>query len=66
MKGRLRTAGVALAPALLALTTAIAPASAQDGTIRIGITLRMLVENGIKYGNMAKDQIEIVREWLAR
>ena len=28
--------------------------------IRIGITLRMVVENGLKYGQMAKDELEAV------
>jgi branched-chain amino acid transport system substrate-binding protein len=51
-----------LAPVLLALTAGTAPALAQDDTIRIGITLRMLVENGIKYGNMSKDLLEAVNE----
>ncbi|MGH6913821.1 MAG: ABC transporter substrate-binding protein, partial [Geminicoccales bacterium] len=60
MKDRLRKAGLALAPALLALTAGTAPALAQDNTIRIGITLRMLVDNGFKYGDMAKAEIEEV------
>ncbi|MGH6904588.1 MAG: ABC transporter substrate-binding protein, partial [Geminicoccaceae bacterium] len=60
MKDRLKTIVVAAAPALLVLTAGAAPAAAQDDTIRIGITLRMLVENGIKYGNMSKDQLEAV------
>lgn len=37
---------------------AAVPAHAQDNTIRIGITLRMIVENGLKYGQMAKEQLE--------
>ncbi|MCC6469264.1 MAG: ABC transporter substrate-binding protein [Alphaproteobacteria bacterium] len=28
-----------------------------QGTIRVGITLRMLVENGFKYGQMAQDEL---------
>ena len=44
----------------LALGAVAQPACAQDGTIRIGITLRMIVENGIKYGQMAKDELEAV------
>lgn len=60
MKSRLKTMVLAWAPALLVLTAGTAPALAQDDTIRIGITLRMLVENGIKYGNMSKDQLEEV------
>jgi len=49
-----------LPAALLAMTLAANPARADDGVIRIGITLRMLVENGLKYGQMAKDEIEAV------
>ncbi len=47
-----------VAAALLA-ATGIAPAAAQD-TIRIGVTLRMIVENGLKYGQMTKDELESV------
>src|SRR5437762_5820720 len=51
---------LALAPAA-ALTLGIAqPAHAQDGVIRIGITLRMIVDNGLKYGQMAKEELEAV------
>src|SRR5689334_3629001 len=46
-------AGAALAAGLLAV-----PAQAEDGVIRIGITLRMVVENGLKYGQLAKDELE--------
>ena len=50
---------LALLPtAMLATGLASAPAQAQDGVIRIGITLRMVVENGIKYGQMSKDELE--------
>ena len=45
----------------LALAAFAQPAQAQqDGVIRIGITLRMIVENGLKYGQMAKDELEAV------
>src|SRR5688572_14825759 len=51
----------ALAPATaLALGLAAQPAQAQDGVIRIGVTLRMVVENGLKYGQMTKDELEAV------
>jgi branched-chain amino acid transport system substrate-binding protein len=33
---------------------------AEDGVIRIGITFRMVVENGFKYGQMTKDELEAV------
>ena len=46
--------------ALLGLFLAAGPAAAQDKTIRVGITLRMLVESGIAYGDIAKSAIEAV------
>jgi branched-chain amino acid transport system substrate-binding protein len=33
------------------------PAAAEDGVIRIGMTLRMIVENGIKYGQLTRDEL---------
>ena len=52
---------LALLPAAMLATGLVsAPAQAQDGVIRIGITLRMIVENGLKYGQMAKDELEAV------
>jgi len=58
---KLHSSRGALAPLALAAAlgfAAAAPAQAQDGTIRIGVTLRMVIENGIKYGQMTKDEIE--------
>lgn len=46
--------------AVMAAGTIATPAMAQDGAIRIGITLRMVVENGIKYGQMTKHEFEAV------
>ena len=51
------TVALAAAVALGAIAT---PAVAQDGVIRIGVTLRMVVENGLKYGQMTKDELEAV------
>jgi ABC-type branched-subunit amino acid transport system substrate-binding protein len=52
---------LALLPAAtLASGLIFTPAHAQDGVIRIGITLRMVVENGLKYGQLAKDELEAV------
>ena len=52
---------LALMPAAMLATELVsAPAQAQDGVIRIGITLRMIVENGLKYGQMSKDELEAV------
>ena len=51
---------LALAPAAALALGPAQPAQAQDGVIRIGITLRMVVENGLKYGQMAKDELEAV------
>jgi branched-chain amino acid transport system substrate-binding protein len=49
----------ALPLAAFVLGAAGTPAMAQD-TIRIGITLRMIVENGLRYGQMTKDELESV------
>ena len=52
---------LALLPAAAVAAGLIAtPTQAQDGVIRVGITLRMVVENGLKYGQMAKDELEAV------
>ncbi|HSV24975.1 MAG TPA: ABC transporter substrate-binding protein [Xanthobacteraceae bacterium] len=42
---------------VLALAIAV-PASAQEGVVRVGVTLRMIVENGLKYGQLTKDELE--------
>src|SRR5262249_60347375 len=47
-------------PALALWLGSAAPTLAQDGVIRVGITFRMVVENGLKYGQMAKDELEAV------
>jgi branched-chain amino acid transport system substrate-binding protein len=60
MTGRIQKAALVLAPALLAMTAVAPPAAAQDDTIRVGVTLRMLVDNGFAYGQMTKDQLEAV------
>lgn len=44
----------------LALGLSAVPAAAQDGVIRIGVSLRMIVENGLRYGQMTKDELEAV------
>jgi branched-chain amino acid transport system substrate-binding protein len=49
-----------LPAAMLATGLVSAPVQAQDGAIRIGITLRMVVENGLRYGQMSKDELEAV------
>jgi branched-chain amino acid transport system substrate-binding protein len=57
----LKKTTLALASAgVLAFGSAARPAQAEDGVIRIGVTLRMIVENGLKYGQMAKDELESV------
>lgn len=61
MTNKLMRAVLALTPAaILALVSTAVPVHAQDGVIRIGVTLRMVVENGMKYGQMTKDEIESV------
>ncbi len=48
--------------ALLALPLALASGAvlAADDTIRIGVSLRMIVENGLKYGQMTADELNAV------
>ena len=55
----MRLAHMAL-PALALWLGGTGPTLAQDGVIRVGITFRMVVENGFKYGQMAKDELEAV------
>jgi ABC-type branched-subunit amino acid transport system substrate-binding protein len=57
---RLLSLSTVSAAALLTIGAAVPPAAAQDGVIRIGVTLRMVVENGLKYGQMTKDELEAV------
>lgn len=47
---------IALPLALAAMTGA----ASAEGTVRIGVTVRMLTENGQKYGQMIKDQFEAI------
>ena len=42
---------------LLALALPSPPAAAEDGVIRVGMTLRMIVENGLKYGQLTRDEL---------
>ena len=49
---------LAIAAMSAAALAAATPAKAEDGVIRIGVTLRMVVENGLKYGQMVKDEFE--------
>ncbi len=51
--------GCAAIPAMV-LGLSTVPAAAQDGVIRIGVSLRMIVENGLRYGQMTKDELESV------
>ena len=55
-----RAARMAVAVAILGAGIAAAPAVAQDKTIRIGVSLRMLVESGLAYGDIAKTELESV------
>ncbi|HXF54564.1 MAG TPA: ABC transporter substrate-binding protein [Hyphomicrobiaceae bacterium] len=57
---RIRSVRALLPAAMLAAGLAPTAAYAEDGVIRIGVTLRMVVENGIKYGQMTKDELEAV------
>jgi branched-chain amino acid transport system substrate-binding protein len=42
------------------LATTGASVGAEDGTIRIGLTFRMIVENGIKYGQLTSEELNAV------
>jgi ABC-type branched-subunit amino acid transport system substrate-binding protein len=60
MGDRLHKVGLVLAPAIwIASSLAVVPAQAQED-IRIGVSLRMLTENGQKYGQMVQDEFEKV------
>lgn len=61
MNATILRAGYALTLAVpLTFGAASGPAVAADGTIRIGISLRMVVENGLKYGQMTADELNAV------
>jgi len=61
MTNYLRYSIRAVVPAMaMVFATTPTPAAAQDGVIRVGVTLRMVVENGLKYGQMTKDELEAV------
>jgi branched-chain amino acid transport system substrate-binding protein len=49
-----------LAAAILAIMAS--PTKAEDGTIRIGLTFRMIVENGIKYGQLTSEELNSVNK----
>jgi branched-chain amino acid transport system substrate-binding protein len=59
---QMRKLATAVAIAVAGAGFAATPAVAQDKTIRIGITLRMMVESGLAYGDIAKREIESVNE----
>src|SRR5205085_8574923 len=54
-----KTLGIAAVVAIGGATFA-APAAAQDKTIRVGITLRMMVESGMAYGDILKGEIDSI------
>jgi branched-chain amino acid transport system substrate-binding protein len=53
-----RSASIIAPMAALAASLSTAPVMAQDNVIRVGVTLRMVVENGLKYGQMTKDELD--------
>lgn len=60
MRDRLQKVALGLVPAIwIASSIAVVPAQAQED-IRIGVTLRMLTENGQKYGQMVQDEFDKV------
>src|SRR5215467_8142912 len=50
-----------LTPAIISLSASPSPA-AEDGVIRIGMTLRMIVENGIKYGQLTLAELNAIND----
>ena len=59
MKFRTKLLALAAAPVAM-LGMSAAPATAQDGVIRVGVSIRMIIENGLRYGQMTKDELEAV------
>ena len=57
MKLNRKLLAMAAAPVVM-LGLSAAPAMAQDGVIRIGVSIRMIIENGLRYGQMTKDELE--------
>ncbi len=57
MKLNRKLLAMAAAPVVM-LGLSAAPALAQDGVIRIGVSIRMIIENGLRYGQMTKDELE--------
>ena len=53
--------GVLSTAAIICLMASPAPA-AEDGVIRIGMTLRMIVENGIKYGQLTLAELNAIND----
>ena len=55
------TLAALFAAAIISLLANPAPA-AEDGVIRIGMTLRMIVENGIKYGQLTSAELNSIND----
>jgi branched-chain amino acid transport system substrate-binding protein len=53
-----RLLAVLAAVAVVVLPVLSGPAMAEDGVIRIGMTLRMIVENGLKYGRLTYEELD--------
>ena len=53
------TLATLLTAAIISLSGNPAPA-AEDGVIRVGMTLRMIVENGIKYGQLTLAELNSI------
>ncbi len=58
MKSYKLTSAIAVATTAMLAVGASGAAQAQDNVIRIGVSLRMIVENGLKYGQMTKDELD--------
>ena len=59
---RLATTLAALFTAVIISSMADPAPAAEDGVIRIGMTLRMIVENGIKYGQLTSAELNSIND----
>jgi len=52
----------ALSTAVISCLMANPAPAAEEGVIRIGMTLRMIVENGIKYGQLTLAELNAIND----
>jgi branched-chain amino acid transport system substrate-binding protein len=58
----LKIKGTILAAGMVAGALTVAASSAMAGEVRVGITMRMISENGQKYGQMVMDEIDMINK----